>query len=271
MVTPFTGAMFNGAFTRSTGGTSFDESVLLEPTEIDGFPQVFRTAISESVLGSVSAPKFETEGLGFQQKFGTKTYFSINLTNINEDVRQEQGLFNEVPKVIFGHPPFYPASTRENLSYQERTMLVTLNQLVSQEWCLGLRERLTESVLHMSFPDVPSNVPSSSQRQEAIFNQLQFYAIYSHPSGFFARAEAVWFNQGNYDYSPTLPGDDFWQYNLLAGYRFRKNFGEISLGVLNLTGQDYRINPLNSYYTPIDFYNTIPRQRTLLVQVKFNF
>jgi hypothetical protein len=47
--------------------------------------------------------------------------------------------------------------------------------------------------------------------------------------------------------------------------------GEISLGVLNLADQDYAINPLNSFYTPIDFYDTLARKRTLLVRVRLNF
>ena len=49
-----------------------------------------------------------------------------------------------------------------------------------------------------------------------------------------------------------------------AGYRFRRNFGDITLGFLNMTDQDYQLNPLN-------YYNELPRERTLVARVRLNF
>ena len=65
---------FRGAYTRSLGGVSFDESVRLEPNQVAGFNQVFRSIISESVVGSVAAPTFENAGLLIEDKFGSGTY-----------------------------------------------------------------------------------------------------------------------------------------------------------------------------------------------------
>jgi tetratricopeptide (TPR) repeat protein len=270
-ITPGPDTIFQGAYARSLGGTSFDESVLLEPTEIDGFPQVFRTVIPESLAGSVSAPRYETEGIGLQQKIGAKTYFGVNFTNIFEQVREQTGVFAaQAGPIPFGQAPFTPGTTPEKLSYDERTLLATLNQLIGRDWSVGARDSLSYSELRDTFNDIPSNL-ASRKKQEGLFNQLQLFATYNHPSGFFARGEANWFNQRSYGYTMPLHGDDFWQFNVFAGYRFRRNMGEISLGVLNLTSQDYAINPLNSFYTPIDFYDTLARQRTLLVRVRLNF
>jgi len=54
------------------------------------------------------------------------------------------------------------------------------------------------------------------------------------------------------------------QLNVYAGYRLRRNFGDITIGFLNLTDQDYKLNPLN-------YYNELPRNRTLLVRLRLNF
>ena len=54
------------------------------------------------------------------------------------------------------------------------------------------------------------------------------------------------------------------QLNLYAGYRFRRNYGDLTLGFLNITDDDYKLNPLN-------YYNELPRQRTLLVRLRVNF
>ena len=88
--------------------------------------------------------------------------------------------------------------------------------------------------------------------------------MYNHPSGFFARAGALWTMQSNRGYTPDLPGDNFWQFNLEAGYRFARRRAELRFGLLNLTDQDYQLNPLN--LTP-----NLPRDRTLAVRFRFNF
>ena len=59
---PFGNLFVRGAYTQSLGGVSFDESVRLEPNQVAGFNQVFRSIISESVVGSVAAPTYDTAG-----------------------------------------------------------------------------------------------------------------------------------------------------------------------------------------------------------------
>ena len=63
---------------------------------------------------------------------------------------------------------------------------------------------------------------------------------------------------------PDLPGDDFWQFNLYAGYRFPRLRGAVTVGVLNLGGEDYHLNPL----TP---YNELPHERVFVARLRLNF
>jgi len=44
-----------------------------------------------------------------------------------------------------------------------------------------------------------------------------------------------------------MPDEDFWQFNVFAGYRFARRRAELLVGGLNLTGQDYRLNPVTLY------------------------
>ena len=94
--------------------------------------------------------------------------------------------------------------------------------------------------------------------------QLNFSAIYNHPCGFFAREEAQWYGQNNSGYTPGEPGADFWQFNAFVGYRFPRRKAQVTLGLLNLTGQNYNLNPLN-------LYNELPRTRTLALRLQLNF
>ena len=52
--------------------------------------------------------------------------------------------------------------------------------------------------------------------------------------------------------------------NLYAGWRFRRHRGDVTLGILNLTDQDYHLTPL----TP---YNELPRERVFYARLRLNF
>jgi len=98
----------------------------------------------------------------------------------------------------------------------------------------------------------------------AILHQVTLYANFNHPSGLFAQANTIWTQQSNQHYTPDIPGDDFWQVNLYLGWRFYRRHAELRFGLLNVTDQDYRLNPLN-------LYNESPRSRTVAVNFKFYF
>ncbi len=137
--------------------------------------------------------------------------------------------------------------------------------MVGNEWSFGARYQFIHSNLRTTFTALPTSVePGADHVEEATLHQAQLFALYNHPSGFFARAEGYWAQQSNIGYAPDIPGDDIIQLNIYVGYRFRRNFGDITLGFLNLNDQDYKLNPLN-------YYNELPRERTLVLRARFNF
>jgi len=252
------------AYTRSLGGVSFDQSFRLEPTQVAGFNQAFRSIIPESVAAANANADFETYGISLEQKFPTATYVGLSLESLNSRVRRTVGIFGAGDV-----PPAFPSSTREHLDYEERTLTLTLNQLVGDEWALGTSYRLSRAELDDRFVNIPNTTPTSTgfhprSSPDALLHQLDLFAIYNAPCGFFARADAVWYAQDNGGYTPHLAGDDFWQINLFAGYRFWHRHAEVQLGLLNVTDRDYRLNPLN-------LYNEAPRDRTFAAQLRFNF
>ena len=244
-----------------------DQSYQLEPSQVAGFVQSYRSIIPESIAGANAGAQFETYDLSLEQKFRTGTYLSLSGEILDSTINRVDGAFDYQPPA-----PGFPTATglRENLDYQEATLQFTANQLLGKEWSLGAKYRLSQAVLHDDYPDVPDNLSSFSgsiqphQRTQGILNQLDLTAIYNHPCGFFAEGEALWFGQSNDGYTLAEPGDDFWQFNLFAGYRSPRRKMEATIGLLNLAGQDYQINPLN-------IYNELPRTRTIAVRLRFNF
>jgi tetratricopeptide (TPR) repeat protein len=252
------------AYTRSLAGASVDQSFQLEPSQVAGFIQSFRSIIPESIAGANAGAKFETYGLSLEQKFPTGTYLGLSGEILNSDVNRADGAFDVVPLLN-------TSSLRERLDYTEQSLLFTVNQLLCEQWSVGASYRLSRSTLNDNFPDVPNTAffgtPPSfqlKQRTEGVLNNVDLFAIYNHPCGFFAEGEALWYGQHNFGYAGTEPGDHFWQFNILGGYRFPRRHAELTLALLNLAGQNYKLNPLSSY-------NELPRERTLAVRLNIHF
>ena len=235
------------------GGVSLDQSFRLEPSQVAGFNQAFRSLIPEAAAGSTVAPEFENFGVALEQRFNSRTYLSVAGEIAKSDVERALG-------VVEFQPPARATTTRELLDFEERTISVTLNQLVGDEFAFGASYRQSRAELERRLPDIPTSAIMVAplrlqQNEEAILHQLQLFGIVNYPSGLFFR------NRG---YAPDLPGDDFWQFSAFAGYRFWRRNAELTVGLLNLTDQDYQLNPLN--LTP-----ELPHERTLTVRFRFSF
>src|SRR6266700_2399395 len=69
--TPAENSVVRFAYTRSLAGASIDQTYLLEPSQVAGFNQSFRSIIPESVGGAEAGARFEIFGLALEQKFGS--------------------------------------------------------------------------------------------------------------------------------------------------------------------------------------------------------
>lgn len=257
------------SYTRSLAGASVDQSYQLEPSQVAGFIQNYRNIIPESIAGPNAGAGFETYDLSLEQKFRTGTYFIISGEILNSTVNRVDGDFDYNP-FSFTQPYPVPSGLREDLDYWEKSLQFTANQLLGKEWAFGTQYRLSQATLNDDYVDVPDSVVGGfmnfqpRQQTKGVLQQVDLTAICNLPTGFFAEFEALWFGQSNDGYTPAEPGDDFWQFNLFAGYRSPRRRMEATIGLLNLAGQDYQINPLN-------IYNDLPRTQTIAVRLQFNF
>ncbi len=249
-----------GIYAKSLSGATLDESFRLEPTQLAGFPQSFRTIISESYVGSVAGAEYETAGVGLDFKLPARIYAGVQVEHLTSQVEQDVGNFN----FFFPAPPLVPGATRQEFDYVERGFSVYAAKLFGDEWSAVAQYRYTWSELEQRLPEIPAGLPGSSRTDRAELHNVNLFLHYNHASGFFARAETQIFWQHNAAASASLEDDAFYQVNLWAGFRFPRQHGEISIGVLNLNATDYRLNPL----TP---YAELPRERVLAVRLLFNF
>ncbi len=268
--TPTAGTTLRAAYSRALGGVSFDQSFRLEPAQVAGINQAFRSLVPEAVVGSLAAPEFEIYGLQIEQRFRTRTYLGIALGLLLADGERTVGAveFDPIPLVPTPNP-YRPTSISQTLDYQEHTLTATLHQLLGRDFALGAVYQVSRANLATAYPDVPTGLILASpfalrQEQQATLHQVRLYGLFNHPSGFFCGAESLWSGQVNAKDSSTLADDDFWQFNLYGGYRWWQRRAEVQVALLNLTDQDYRLNPMNSTAS-------LPRERTLTLSFRFSF
>ncbi|MEY4386348.1 MAG: hypothetical protein RLY20_1631, partial [Verrucomicrobiota bacterium] len=265
LYSPLPKTHLRAAYARSLGGVFFDNSVRLEPTQIAGFTSAYRSLIPESIAGIVPGTEFDTYGVGLDHTFDTRTYLYAQGELLKSDGTRTLGLLvNSDPLVPIADTA---SSTRQSLEFEEKSVSLGLNQLLGDEWALGSRYKLTHADLQTRSLDIAPTLTGAgvlNQDVSSLLHQVWLYAIYQHRCGFFSQFDAVWSKQSNDGYTPSLPGEDLWQFNLSAGYRFLQRRAEVRVGLLNITDEDYHLNPLT-------VYREMPRDRTLAVSFKLEF
>ena len=262
--TPFRETTVRAAYSESVGGASFDQSFQLEPSQVAGFNQAFRSLIPESVAGANAGATFTSYGVSLEQKFPTRTYAVVVGEILESTVQRQDGAFVLPPTLAT-----FPSTLSERLDFREQAISLSLHQLVGRAWAFGSVYRLSHAKLKDNFPSISDAVGAGSgfsprTTMSGTLQTLDLHAIYQHPSGLFAQLKGSWTRQVNGDSQAALAGDDFWQWDILAGYRFPRRRAEITVGVLNLTGRDYHLTPLN-------LRQDTARERTFYARFNFNF
>ena len=262
---PWAGGWLRSAWTRSLGGLYFDNSIRLEPAQVAGFTDAFRSLIPESAEGIVPGTRFETWGVGFDQMLPHGTYLGVGAEWLKSDGARDVGAFsNSIVFILF---PDAPTTTRQTLDFQERSLSAYVNQLVGKYWSAGARYRVSAVELTGRFPDLAGvgGIADLNQDERSVLHQAQLFLLFNHPTGVFGGWSSSWYHQHNSGYSPGRPSDDFWQHDVFVGYRFPHRRAELRLGVLNVTDQDWRLNELNLHS------ELLARHRAFTASFRFNF
>ncbi len=105
-------------------------------------------------------------------------------------MNRELGVF----ETVTGTPGI--SSTSQDLAFEERTAIATVNQLLGDYWSAGIAYRLSRADLASRFVEIPSSVNSAAVGdQEATLHQTRFVLALNTPCGFFAQTDASWIRQ----------------------------------------------------------------------------
>jgi hypothetical protein len=241
-------------YAQSLGGVSYDESVTLEPTQLAGFAQSFRTLISESQVGSVEVPRHDAGGVGFDLKFPTRTYVGIEALDFKSKVDRRVGYFEL--KSGFGAP----SGTDELLRYDEQSARLIVNQTISDQIFAQALYQFTRADLETVYPNVPAPTTlTRSSTSRADLHRIGGGLLYQRPDGWFARGRITYLRQE----AEPMSSDNATFIDLFVGWRFPNLKGDITLGILNVGNQDYHLYPLTSH-------EEFPRERAFYARFRVN-
>lgn len=260
-----TNVWLRGAYTRSLGGVSYEQSIRLEPTLVGGFNQAFRSLVPESLTGTLSGARNETWQVALEARPTPNTLFALQAEHLGTVVDSWQGVF-------FGFPLFgvEAMQTPVRFAYHERALTLSAAQLLGREWSVFARYRLAVVELDRNWLQTDASVPGAPPnvgtrvRSAVELHTATFGLRYNSSLGWFAGADAVGLFQsagdpGDYD---SAPGERVWQVGAFGGYRFCQRRAEVMVGIENILDQDYRLHPLGGL-------GPLPRERTGVVRLKW--
>ena len=248
-----------GAWWRSLGGVSLEQSYQLEPTQTAGFVHAYRSLIPESVAGSSAAPKQEGASVAWDQSHDCGLYYGVQLDWLTSRADRDRGVFEFEPLLL----DVTPDVLREQLDFSERGIGTYIYRRLGEQWMIGGTYRFSRAELEDVFQGVPNPTAGGFVAGDRIRGTLQTARLmtrFRHSSGFFSGFETTWYSQS----MASGELEDIWQSNVEAGWRFARRALEIRVALLNLTDRDYRLHPLNSL-------NEFPRERTLALGMRWQF
>jgi Tfp pilus assembly protein PilF len=256
--TPWERTRIRAAYTRSVSGLFNDSSTVIEPSEVAGFNQEFRTLTAQSL---VPGSTFQTWSAAVDHQFKTRTYANIEGDLLSSIGDQRVGQLEGVPT------PTFAGSDKQVVDFKEKDLTVNLDQLVANCLALGAAYRLTVANVAYANNILPNfGLPSTAYKvnNQSTLDQINLFANFYLPCGFFSQFQAQWWLQNDRGFVVNEPGDQFWQFNVFAGYRFPRRHVEVQVGVLNLGNRNYRLDPLTYYIDPA-------HERMFVANFKFNF
>lgn len=263
--TPWKGGYLRAAYTESVGGQDFAPSLRLEPSELAGFVQSGRGWLPASTAGLGAGQRQRLYGVGLDQSWSQGTYAGVQTTVVESRGRRSLGVVSNTGLLPV---PDSTGQLSQDLDFREQEVAAYIGQLLGERWSFGARYAWSHAQMETGYPDLSPSLPGVSEFSadtSSDLHRVQLFGRFHHENGLFAEWLSEWWSQRVAGYADGAdPTEDFWQHHVWVGYRFPHRRAEVRFGVLNLTGQDYRLRPLNAYREPW-------RERTFEMSLRLNF
>ncbi len=246
---PTESATIRSMYAESLGGLTFDGSVRLEPAQLAGFPQVFRSLAPESLVGSVAAPSMKVVGLALDLKLREGWYVGASLSQLSSESERGDGAFLQSSRRLGG---FGVAELAERVDYDEESLEVVVNRLLGDCCSLGVSYSVVRSELDRDWSARPfGNEPFQDRNHESLLHRWSQSFVYNGPHGLFFGESLDWYvqkAQSSTEQDGPTSDVSVPLLNIHFGYRFPKQRAKLTFGLLNLVDNHKSLGPMASVY-----------------------
>ena len=230
------------AYTESLGGLALEDGYRLEPTQVAGFLQGYRTLLAEDIDGTHPALEFEILGVGLTHANDSNFFFDLELNSRKSTSDRGLGHLRNVP-------PLAAASWGTFTEFEEQTATIQLAKIVGRSTTFSFEYGYNDSKVDSIIPTLDAQA-----KRDGELNSFGGRILHRTRSGYYGSAELVRHKQdlseanlrnGVNVAEQSQSGMDHLQANLEAGWRSRSGELQVAAGVKNLFDEKTPINPLN--------------------------
>ena len=237
-------------YSTSLSGQHYEQSIRIEPTQMSGFLHAYRNIVPAGVYGTYPGEEQQIAGLAFDKKINNKSFLTISAQSIESNGLTKSGALSVYPD--WWDKEEFDGMRIENdttlLDYEEKSILISYNQLIDPFFYLGLNYQLSFASLEMGWREVPSEL-WEPMKQDTVFQQINPFIGMQLPNGLFCEIGGMGYiqsNDSNYDTTDV----NQWLANAACGYRFWNRRGELRLSVLNINDREVFIDHINYHKMP---------------------
>lgn len=232
---------FRAAYLESLGGLALEDGYRLEPTQVAGFLQGYRTLLAEDIDGTHPALEFEIIGIGLTHSDDSNFFLDIELNSRQSTSDRGLGHLRNIP-------PLTAAPWNSFTRFEEKTAAIQLGKIVGKSTTLSLEYGYNDSTVDSVIPTLAAQV-----KRDGELNSFGGRILHRSPSGFFTSLDVIQYCQtlGETSFRDGLlvdassqSGIDHLQANLEAGWRSQSGSLRLAAGVKNLFDDNTEIDPL---------------------------
>ncbi len=261
--------LLRGAYARSMNGFRIEDSLRLEPSNIAGLTTAYTSIVPTQITSGWAGGTIDTLSLALNGKLSEETYLSFDLSYGEFAAERTFGRFienfttgstaNQPGELIIGE-------IDQSLDYDEISFTARADHLLTSRTSVGVS--FTWQYAHIDEQldndlGVSSTSPYLDDTSATLYTG-SVYARYQNTNGWFAGTDLSYWIQQSDSITPEIGDTNAPNLNLSIGYRLQKQRGEITFSILNLTDEEYELNPVNNYSEP-------PHERTFVIQTRFSF
>lgn len=233
--------LLRAAYSESLGGLALDDGYRLEPTQVAGFLQGYRTLLAEALDGSHPAAEFEHLGLGAMREFGENLYFDLEYTS-------RKSISDRGVGRLFSESEILSGNWFTDTKFRERIVEATVSKIFGESTTVVAGLFHNRSSVRSRIPVIRADTDRKGE-----LSAFSARLLHRYRNGYFAAIDLRYIDQEieersllNGELIDQVEGKDAvnWQSDVEFGWRSRTGSPRISIGVKNVFDDETTIDPL---------------------------